>query len=59
MPVKKKKSRKMDKKLVSSEPHEIKYTAKKTKVSQKKVRAAKKRVGVSRRKIEAEIQKNK
>lgn len=34
--------KKMDKKLVSKEKHEIKYTAKKAGTSQKKVRAAQK-----------------
>jgi hypothetical protein len=51
----KKKSRKMDKKLVSNEAHEIKYVAKKKRVSQKKVREAKRKVGRSRKKVEQEL----
>ncbi len=59
MPTKKvTKKKKMDGKLVSKQPHELKYTAKDNKVSQKKVRAAKKAVGRSRKKIEAELRKS-
>lgn len=51
------KKKKMDSKLVSKEPHELKYTAKKKKTSVKRVRAAKKKVGRSRRKVEKELDK--
>ncbi len=48
MPTKKKKPPKMDRKLISSEKHEIKSLAKKSGKSQKEVRAVKKMVGRSR-----------
>lgn len=47
----------MDSKLVSKEPHELKYVAKKKKKSIKKVRAAKAKVGRSRKKVEEELDK--
>jgi hypothetical protein len=50
----KKKTKKMEAKLVSKEKHEIKYTAKKAKTSQKKVRAAQAKTR-SRKKIMAEL----
>lgn len=53
----KKKHPKMDKKLVSNQPHEIKHEGRKMKTSQKAVRAAKKAVGPSRKKIESELRK--
>lgn len=50
MPVKKKKTTKMEKRLVSKEPHELKYVAKKTKKPLKAVKAAQKKTR-SRKKI--------
>lgn len=51
----KKKSVKMDRMLVSKEPHEIKYESGKMKVSAKTVKAAKKDAGRSRKAIEKKI----
>lgn len=56
---KKKKPKKMDRHLLSSQPHELKHMAKKKKVSAKSVRAAKKEVGRSRKKIEAKLDNDK
>lgn len=52
-----KKNKKMDSKLVSKEPHELKYLAKNKKKTVKKVREAKSKVGRSRKKVEAELDK--
>ena len=55
MPVKKKKkSRKMERKLVSKEPHELKRVAKNTKKPLKEVRAAQKKTR-SRKKLTAAL----
>lgn len=51
-----KRARKMDRKLVSSEKHEIKYLAKKLGVSQKLIRLARDNVGRSRVKVTAFVQ---
>lgn len=52
---KKKKSRKMDRKLLSNQPHEIKHMAKKTKKKASEVRAAKKKVGRSSKAVVKEL----
>ena len=44
---------KMDRKLISSEKHEVAYMAKRLKVSQKLVRLARERAGRSRVKVTA------
>ena len=48
-----KRARKMDRKLLSSEKHEIAYLAKKLHVSQKLIRRAHKEAGRSRVKVTA------
>jgi hypothetical protein len=54
MPAKrKKKARKMDQKLLSSEKHEIAYMAKKLKVSRKLIRLARLEAGRSRVQVTA------
>jgi hypothetical protein len=59
MTKKKKKHPKMDRLLISSEPHELKTAARKKKVSKKKIVEAKKSVGVSRKRVYAKIDKDK
>lgn len=56
----KKKPKKMDAKLVAAkQKSEVKYTAKKNKVSAKKVREAVKAVGHSRKKVNKKLQDDK
>lgn len=59
MPVKKKKSKKMDKLLIAAkQKHEVKHAAKKTGKSQKEVRASVKKVGRSRMKVYDDLNGN-
>lgn len=51
------KKKKMDSKLVSKQPHELKYLAKKKRKPVKAVKAAKAKAGRSRKKVEAELDK--
>jgi hypothetical protein len=56
MPVKKRKSRGRDRKLVAGgQGHEVRYTAKKSGKQGKAVKKAVKKVGNSRRKVEREL----
>jgi hypothetical protein len=47
--------KKMDRRLVSREKHEIAYLARKFRTSQKVIRAAHKAVGRSRKRVEAYV----